>query len=86
MFYSEKASGALEGAVGATKVHMSDSFGWAGQVGVDIDLNERMFLNFDVKYIDIDTTARLSIAGAGVQRVKLELDPFVFGVGVGMKF
>ncbi|UZW57179.1 OmpW family protein [Sphingobium sp. JS3065] len=86
LFYNEKASGALEGAVGATRVHMSDSFGWAGQVGVDIDLNERMFLNFDVKYIDIDTTARLSTAGAGVQRVKLELDPFVFGVGVGMKF
>ncbi|WP_176594178.1 OmpW family protein [Sphingobium sp. EM0848] len=86
LFYNEKASGALEGAVGATRVHMSDSFGWAGQAGVDIDLNERMFLNFDVKYIDIDTTARLSTTAAGVQRVKLNLDPFVFGVGVGMKF
>ena len=86
LFYSEDASGALEGAVGPTRVHMSDSVGWALQAGVDIDLNERMFLNFDVKYIDIDTTARLTTTAAGVQRVRVHLDPIVAGVGVGMRF
>ncbi len=86
LFYSEDASSALEGAVGATKVHMSDSFGWAAQAGVDIDLNEKIFLNLDVKYIDIDTKARLSTTAAGVQTVKVALDPLVFGVGVGMRF
>lgn len=86
LFYSEDASGALEGAVGPTKVHMSDSFGWALQAGVDVDLNERMFVNFDVKYIDIDTTARLTTTAAGVQRVRVHLDPIVAGVGLGMRF
>lgn len=86
LFYSENASNALEAAVGATKVHMSDSFGWAGQAGVDIDLNAKLFLNLDVKYIDIDTKTRLTTTAAGVQRVKLGLDPLVFGVGVGMRF
>ena len=86
LFYSEDASGALESAVGKTKVHMSDSFGWAAQAGVDIDLNDRLFLNIDVKYIDIDTTARLSTTAAGVQKVHVDLDPLVFGVGVGMRF
>lgn len=86
LFYNEKASGALEGAVGATSVHMSDSFGWAGQAGIDIDLTDKLFLNFDVKYIDIDTTARLTTALAGTQRVKVALDPIVVGVGIGMKF
>lgn len=86
LFYAEDASDGLEAAVGRTKVHMSDSFGWAGQAGVDIDLNDRMFLNIDVKYIDIDTTARLTTTAAGTQRVKLALDPLVFGVGVGMRF
>lgn len=86
LFYSEDASGALESAVGQTKVHMSDSFGWAAQAGVDIDLNDRLFLNIDVKYIDIDTTARLSTTAAGVQKVHVDLDPLVFGVGVGMRF
>jgi len=86
LFYSEDASGALEGAVGPTKVHMSDSFGWALQAGVDVDLNERIFVNFDIKYIDIDTTARLSTTAAGVQRVRVHLDPIVAGVGLGMRF
>lgn len=86
LFYSEKASSGLQDAVGKTSVHMSDSVGWAAQAGVDIDLNEKMFLNFDVKYLDIDTTPRLSTTAAGVQRVKLNLDPLVFGVGVGMRF
>lgn len=86
LFYAEDASTGLEAAVGKTKVHMSDSFGWAGQVGVDIDLNERMFLNIDVKYIDINTTVRLATTAAGTQRVKLALDPLVFGIGVGMRF
>ncbi|WP_336958932.1 OmpW/AlkL family protein [Sphingobium aquiterrae] len=86
LFYSENASSGLEAAVGKTKVHMSDSFGWAAQAGVDIDLNDKMFLNLDVKYIDIDTTTRLNTTAAGVQRVKVNLDPLVFGVGVGMRF
>ena len=86
LFYSEDASGALESTVGQTKVHMSDSFGWAAQAGVDIDLNDRLFLNIDVKYIDIDTTARLSTTAAGVQKVHVDLDPLVFGIGVGMRF
>ena len=86
VFYNENASGGLEDAVGRTKVHMSDSFGWAGQVGVDIDLNEKIFLNLDVKYIDMDTKARLTTTAAGTQTVKMSIDPFVFGVGVGMRF
>ncbi|WP_300116496.1 OmpW family outer membrane protein [Sphingobium sp.] len=86
LFYSEDASGGLESTVGKTKVHMSDSFGWAAQAGVDIDLNDRLFLNIDVKYIDIDTTARLSTTAAGVQKVHIDLDPLVFGIGVGMRF
>lgn len=86
IFYSEKASSGLEAAVGSTNVKLKNSFGWAGQIGVDIDINERFFLNLDVKYIDIDTTARLSTTAAGVQRVKISLDPIVAGVGFGVRF
>lgn len=86
LFYSEEASGGLEAAVGATDVSMDDSFGWALQAGLDVDLTDRFFLNFDVKYIDIDTTATLRTAGAGTQAVDVSLDPFVFGVGIGTRF
>lgn len=86
IFYNEKASNGLTTAVGPTTVHMKDSFGWAAQAGVDIELSERVFLNLDVKYIDIDTTATLNTTAAGTQRVRINLDPLVVGVGLGMKF
>jgi outer membrane protein len=85
VFYAEDASDALEGALGATKVRMSDSAGYALQAGVDIDIGPRTFVNLDVKYIDIDTTARLTTA-AGTNRVRVSIDPLVIGVGVGMRF
>jgi outer membrane protein len=86
IFWNEKASGSLEAAVGETRVKMDDSFGWAAQAGVDIDLTPKVFLNLDVKYIDIDTTAKLYTTAAGRQSVKLGIDPLVFGIGVGTRF
>lgn len=86
IFYSEKASAALEAAVGDTRVQMKNSTGWAAQAGVDIDVGKRVFLNLDFKYIDIDTTARLSTTAIGTQRVRVSLDPLVFGAGVGIRF
>jgi outer membrane protein len=85
IFYSEDASDSLEKAIGSTRIDMDDSFGYALQAGVDIDLTDRVFLNLDVKYIDIDTTARLR-TGAAINRVNVSIDPIVAGVGVGMRF
>jgi outer membrane protein len=85
IFWNEKASTGLRTAVGRTRVRMSDSFGWAAQAGVDVDISPRMFVNLDIKYIDLDTTARLSTSAIGTQRVRLHLDPLVVGVGVGFR-
>jgi len=84
IFYSSKASGALDAAIGDTKVHLNDSFGYALQAGVDVHLTRRVFANLDVKYIDIDTTARLRTRGA-VNRVRVNVDPLVFGIGLGLR-
>ena len=85
VFWNEKASDGLVAAVGPTRVRMSDSVGWALQAGVDIDVSRRAFLNLDVKYIDIDTTARLRTTAIGTQSVRLGIDPLVVGVGVGFR-
>jgi len=85
LFYAEDASSGLEAAVGKTKVSMSDSVGYALQAGVDIDLNPRVFLNLDIKYLDIDTDATLRTTAAGTQKVRIELNPIVFGVGLGIR-
>lgn len=85
IFYSEKASGALQDAIGKTKLGLSDSVGYALQAGVDIDITRRVFVNFDLKYLDIDTKARLT-TGSLVNRERVHLDPLVPGIGIGMRF
>ncbi|MCA8887475.1 MAG: OmpW family protein [Parvularculaceae bacterium] len=85
IFYSEDAKDSLNTALGQTDVSLDDSFGWAVQVGFDVDVTERVFLNFDIKYIDIDTTATLNTGGV-INTVDVDLDPIVAGVGLGMRF
>lgn len=85
LFYSEKATSGFTAVAGATNVKMKSSFGWAAQAGIDIDLNDKMFLNLDVKYIDISTTATLRTLNLSTQRVHVKLNPTVVGVGVGFR-
>ena len=85
IFWNEKASSGLVAAVGPTRVKMSDSFGWAAQVGIDVDISKRMFVNLDAKYIKIRTTARLDTTAVGTQNVRIHLDPLVVGVGLGIR-
>ncbi|MBW4331560.1 outer membrane beta-barrel protein [Stakelama sp. CBK3Z-3] len=85
IFYSEDASDALEAAIGDTKIKMDDSFGYALQAGVDMDLTDRVFVNFDLKYIDMDTTATLNTGGA-INQADIHIDPFVVGLGIGTRF
>ena len=86
IFYNTRASGSLEAAVGDTDVSMSNSFGWALQAGADIPLNNKLFLNFDVKYIDMSTRARLNTTAIGQQSVRVDINPIVVGFGIGTRF
>lgn len=86
IFYDEKSSDGLEAAIDRTTVDLDDSFGWALQAGIDFALSERWFLNADIKYIDIDTTATLENSNIGINTVDVDLDPIVAGFGVGYRF
>lgn len=77
-FFSEKTTGALEGA----DLSLDDSWGIAGQVGIDWLLNERWFLNANLRYIDIETDAKVN----GDFLEKVEIDPVVYGFHVGYRF
>ncbi|WP_250473981.1 OmpW family outer membrane protein [Caballeronia sp. GAFFF1] len=58
------------------------SFGPASQAGVDVDVAKNVFVNADVKKIWMRTSASAGGANLG----SLKIDPWVLGVGVGMKF
>ena len=85
IFYSEDPSTSLVNAVGPTDLNLDDTVGVAFQLGADIELDDHWFLNADIKYIQIDTTATLNSGGA-INTVDVDLDPIVAGVGVGYRF
>jgi outer membrane protein len=87
-FFDEETAGTVAGTAGS-KVKLEDSWGLAAQAGVDIALNDDWFVNFDVKYIQMDTTAKFSnIAGGTIANAEIDadIDPFVYGIGVGRRF
>lgn len=68
------------------KVELDDSWGLALQVGMDIAINDDWFVNVDVKYLDIDTTAKFKNTVVGAAEIDADIDPFVYGVGIGRRF
>jgi outer membrane protein len=77
---NELSVGALGRVLNVTK----SNWGPALQVGVDYALNRNWYLNADVKYIWVSTKVTDSI-NAGINTT-LDVNPWVFGVGVGYRF
>jgi len=74
----------LDGEEGAVdNISLSDEFGFALQAGVDVDINEKWLVNFDVKRIWVGTDA--SINGGAITG-DVDVDPWVFALGIGYKF
>ncbi|NBO17683.1 MAG: OmpW family protein [Proteobacteria bacterium] len=65
------------------QVKYDDSFGAAFQAGMDIPLKDSWYLNFDIKKVYINTTAKFSPSGV---RANVDIDPLLIGVGIGYKF
>ncbi len=84
-FFDEEVAGSVLPVPGS-KVKLEDSFGLAAQAGVDIAINDDWFVNMDVKYIQIDTTAKFSGTAVGSAKISADIDPFVYGIGIGRKF
>jgi outer membrane protein len=60
----------------------SSSFGLALQAGVDFKLDKNLYLNFDVKKVQIKT----DITSYGTKVGTFKVDPRLVGVGLGWRF
>jgi outer membrane protein len=80
MFYND--GGSRNGAVNSVKYE--DAFGLALQAGIDYKLDERWSLNFDVKKIFLETDVKVN--GGAIRANNVNIDPWIFGVGVGYRF
>lgn len=59
-----------------------NSFGWALQAGVDIPLSKNLYLNVDVKKVQIKT----DVSSFGGKVGEFKVNPVLFGVGLGWRF
>ena len=84
-FYSYDLSADLAG-LGVTDVKFDNSIGFAGDIGFNVNLNENFHINADVKYITIGTDADIKVGSDTLDKVSVDIDPWVFGVGVGYRF
>lgn len=88
MFFDEDLSSNRK-AQGFSNMKLKDSVGLAGQLGMDYMINDNFLVNAAVWYVDIDTKATIdgpSALGVGKTKVDVDVDPWVYMVGVGYKF
>ena len=89
--YDEDADQDLKDALGAllgaekVDLELSDSFGLSAQAGLDIPLTEKWMINAGVWYIDLSSEATVK---TDVGRVKfdVDIDPWVYNIGIAYKF
>ena len=63
-----------------------DMFGVVGQAGVDVNLGSGWLINADVKYVTMNTNVNVLHAGTWKKIDDLDINPWVFGVGIGKRF
>lgn len=98
VFFDENTDGQLvgllgdltDGAVNDADLSLDDSFGLAAQAGVDIPIDEHWAFNAGIWYIDIGTEAEITAKANGATAAKVkfdvQLDPWVYNVGIAYKF
>ena len=82
LFYNVKS-----GAVADVKY--DNALGYAAQVGFDLMLDDKFFINFDAKrlFLSTDVTVDASNLAPGLSiPAEVDINPWLIGVGVGMKF
>jgi len=84
LFFDEEIDG---GAGLGEKLDLDTaSFGAAVQAGLDYYFTDTQFFNVDVRYIDIETDAKVKGSGGTIDVGTVKIDPLVIGINFGWKF
>jgi outer membrane protein len=85
IFFDEETSGEAEAALGADNLDLDDSFGAAVRLGVDYMIDDSWSLHAGAYYLDISTDASVDSA-LGTADVEVDVDPWVYTLGLGYRF
>lgn len=83
IFYDVKPGGVVKG------VEYKNALGYAAQVGFDLMITDKFFINADVKKLFLKTDVTVDASNLATDLsipAKVNLDPLLLGFGVGMKF
>jgi outer membrane protein len=64
-----------------TDFSIHNTVGWVAQAGADIKIKDNVYFNLDYKYVNVD--AKMVVNGT---KFKLDLNPHLFGIGLGYRF
>ncbi len=78
IFYGDEAPSGID-------VEYNDTFGWALQIGADFWHHGPWFANVDVKKIFINTDSKVHVSGVGTVKADVDIHPWVFGIGIGLR-
>ncbi|MDX7987199.1 outer membrane protein OmpW [Xenorhabdus sp. 12] len=85
-FFSEKFNNnATVKAANLNSLDLKDSWGFAGQVGMDYKLDKNWMLNTSLWWMNIETDVKFKV-GDEQKKYKTRLDPWVFMFSVGYSF
>ena len=76
-------------AQGFSDLELDDSWGLALEAGVDYMLTDKLLVNASVWYMDIETDATVkgpTALSISETKVNVDVDPWVYMVGLGYKF
>ena len=69
----------------ALGIDYDNAFGFALQAGIDIGIDDNWAINFDVKKIYLETDVSVKALGTEV-KTEVDIDPWLFGVGLAYRF
>ena len=82
LFFDEQVDGQLEEMFGPGDLDLDNSWGWAGQAGLDYQIDDHWLVNAAVWYLDIDTDATFKfVANRITTDVNVEHLGYMRGVG-----
>ena len=70
-FFDESTTSEAK-AKGLNSLNVKNTWGWSAQVGADYMLTDKLMLNGQIRYIDIDTSAYVDVAG--LHRAKVDVN------------
>ena len=72
------------GTLDTADIDLDNSFGLAAQFGIDWMLSKTASINFDIKYVNIET--EIDSSDPTLDGSDIDINPWIIGVGVGYHF